>query len=139
MATNQRVPGRGFEFQADLEPVTAHVAAQYHNAHGGSSFYVHGGNRATTGFAVGGMKNVPEQTIDSHRITPEQFQANRDRIRNLQPHDANAVAGSWEESGHSVLDGTSVLRNQDAAKRLQVSRGERAVYDLGADKEVDLR
>lgn len=133
---NRRVRGRGFEIQADIEPVTAQVAANYHNAHGGSSFYVHGGNYATKGYAVGGS-GVPERVIPSAHLSPEQFQEHRDHVR-ASTSDANAVAGTWVEDGKTVLDASTVTHNRDHAKHLQNLRGERAVFNLNTGREEDL-
>ena len=124
--------------QLDMEPVTAHVAAMYHNQHGGSSFYVHGGARAAEGYAVGGLEGAPETTYDSPTITPEQYQAHRDRVR-ANVKDENAVAGSWVEDGKSVMDASNVVLNRDQAKTLQTKRGERAVYNLTSGEEENLR
>lgn len=133
------MPGRNREFQADLEPVTAQVAAQYHNKHGGSSIYVHGGNMPTKGYAVGGLPGVPEQNVDSPNLTPHQVQANRDRVRDAYPGDPSAVAGSWQENGRSVLDGSSIFHDRSKAARAQSKRDQRAVYNISKGKEEDLR
>lgn len=125
-------------YQADLEPVTAEVAAQYHNTHGGSSFYVHGGDRAVEGYVVGGLEGAPETHVDGEHITADEFQAHRDRVRS-QVSDSNAVAGSWAEDGRSVLDASNVVQTAEEAKRLQVARDERAVYNLSAGREENLR
>lgn len=131
--------GRKFEFQADLEPVTAHVASQYHAANGGASFYVHGGTMPNKGYAIGGLPGVPEKTIHSPVMSPEQFQQNRDRIRAARPNDMSAVAGSWVSDGKSVLDGSNTTPERDVAKTLQIKRGEQAVYNLNEQREEDLR
>jgi hypothetical protein len=124
--------------QLDMEPVTAHVAAQYHNKHGGSSFYVHGGARATEGYAVGGLEGAPETTIDRPTITPEEYQAHRDRVR-ASVKDENAIAGSWVEDGKSVMDASNAVLSRDQAKALQIKRGERKVFNLSSGEEEDLR
>jgi hypothetical protein len=124
------------EFQADLEPVTAHVAAQYHNAHGGSSFFVHGGNPAISGYAVGGA-GIPERSIDREHLSPEEMQEHRDHVRQ-KTSDPDAVAGTWVEDGKSVLDASTVVHDRQFAKHLQVKRGERAVYNLNTGREEDL-
>lgn len=124
--------------QLDMEPVTAAVVAQYHNANGGSSFYVHGGKRADEGYSVGGLGGAPETTIDSPTITPEQYQAHRDRVRD-SVKDPNAIAGSWVEDGKSVMDASNAVIDRDDAKALQTSRNERAVFNLKAGKEENLR
>lgn len=130
--------GRKFEFQADLEPVTAHVASQYHAQNGGSSFYVHGGVMPKRGYVIGGLPGVPEETINRPHMTPEEFQANRDRIRTARPNDTTAVAGSWAEAGRTVLDGSNAVVDRDVAKKTQQKRGERAVFNLNEMKEENL-
>jgi acyl-CoA synthetase (AMP-forming)/AMP-acid ligase II len=124
--------------QTDLEPVSAHVVAQFHNSHGGSSFYVHGGERATEGYSVGGLHGVPATVVDSPTITPAQFQEHRDKVRKAVK-DRDAVAGTWVEDGKTVMDASNVVTDRDRAKRLQVSRGEKAVYNLSEGREEDLR
>lgn len=124
--------------QLDLEPVTAHVVAQYHNANGGSSFYVHGGERATQGYSVGGLHGVPETTVSSPTISASDYQSHRDKVRK-SVKDKDAVAGTWVEDGKSVMDASNVVTSREDAKKLQKARGERAVYDLNTAKEVDLR
>lgn len=133
---NRSGRGRGAEIQDDIEPVTAQVAANYHNQHGGSSFYVHGGNYATKGYAVGGS-GVPERSIPSEHLSPEQFQEHRDLVR-AHTSDADAVAGTWVENGKTVMDASTVTHSREHAKHLQVKRGERAVFNLNTGREEDL-
>jgi hypothetical protein len=128
--------GRKVEFQADLEPVTAHVAADYHNTHGGSSFFVHGGDYATSGYAVGGS-GIPETTIHRPTLTPDEYQSHRDRVR-AGTKDPGAVVGTWVENGKSVLDASTVVQSRQFAKSLQKKRGERAVFNLNTGREEDL-
>jgi len=122
----------------DIEPVTAAVVAQYHNAHGGSSFYVHGGGRADHGWSVGGLQGAPETSVDSPRITPEDWQRHRDRVR-AQVTDKNAIAGTWVEDGKSVMDASNAVQSREDAKALQAARNQRAVYNLHENREEDLR
>lgn len=141
MARNEELAmgyAAGRTYQADIEPVTAAAAAEFHNTHGGSSFYVHGGERATQGYAVGGLEGAPEKWIEGEHLTPAQFQQHRDRVR-AQVADHNAIAGSWTSEGATVLDASNAVTDKDEAKRLQKSRDERAVYNLEKAQEEDLR
>lgn len=130
-------PGDG-TIQMDLEPVTAHVVAQYHAAHGGSSFFVHGGERAHHGWSVGGLQGMPETTVPSQTISPDQWQAHRDAVRS-KISAPTAVAGSWAENGNSVMDASNVVGAREEAASLQRHREERAVWNLHENKEEDLR
>jgi len=124
--------------QLDLEPVTAHVVAQYHNANGGSSFAVHGGERARDGWAVGGLEGTPESSVDSARISPEDYQSHRDKVRTSVKH-PDAIAGTWVESGKSVMDASQAVLDRSTAKHLQIHRNQRAVFNLKTGKEENLR
>jgi len=124
--------------QLDLEPVTAHVVAQYHNQHGGSSFHVHGGQRATSGYAVGGLQGVKESITDSPVLRPEEFQEHRNKVR-TKVSVPEAIAGTWVEEGRSVMDASERVPDRHSAKVLQVARNERAVYNLSTGQEEDLR
>lgn len=127
----------GDSYQADLEPVTAHVVAQYHNANGGSSFHVHGGERAKSGYAVGGLEGAPE-SVGSDPLTADEWQSHRDRVRSSVKN-PQAIAGTWNEGGKSVMDASEAVASRDEAKRKQIDRGERRVYNLGSGQEEDLR
>lgn len=138
--------GRNEEFEAgsvprwvqyDIEPVTAHVVAQYHNQHGGSSFYVHGAERATSGYAVGGLEGTPETITEQRDMTPEEYQAHRDRVRESTTLN-NAIAGTWVENDKSVMDASEAIPDRDEAREMQVEREQRAVYNLDKDMDEDL-
>ena len=128
-------------YQADLEPVTAHVVAQYHNAggeEGGSSFYVHGGEAATSGYSVGGLEGAPETTTEHQDMAPKEYQEHRDRVRESVKN-PNAIAGTWVEGGRSVMDASERVPDKHTARVLQIARNQRAVYNLGKGREEDLR
>lgn len=128
-------------YQADLEPVTAHVVAQYHNdpANGGSSFRAYGGEMATGGYIVGGHQGVPERKLHSKKITAEEYQEHRDYVR-AHTQDANVIAGTWaNDEGDTDLDASNVVEEREEAKRLQRQRKQKAVWNATAGKEEDLR
>lgn len=125
-------------YQADLEPVTAHVVAQYHNTHTGSSFQVHGGGRAKSGYSVGGLEDVPETTTDSPTMRPEEWQGHRDEVR-ARVKEPDAIAGTWVEEGKSVMDASERVPDRHTARALQIARKQRAVYNLSTGNEEDLR
>lgn len=135
----------GTTYQADLEPVTAHVASQYHAANGGSSFKAWGGERASEGYAIGGMKSVPEQVLGNPHLSPAQFQAHRNRVRQGLSNAStvekeSAVAGTWLRDDHkTVTDASNVTPDRDLAQHWQKSRNEDAVWNLTENREEDLR
>lgn len=135
---HQGAVGPDGSVQLDLEPVTAHVVAQYHNQHGGSSFHVHGGQRATSGYAVGGLQGLKESITNSPVLRPEEFQEHRDKVR-TKVASQEAIAGTWVEGDQSVMDASERVPDRHTAKVLQIARGERAVYNLGRGQEEDLR
>lgn len=136
-------------YQADLEPITAHVAAQRQNTHGGSSFFALTGDPAREGYAVGGA-GLPEVEHFNKNLSPEQFQANRDRVRTSvagQSPDVQmrAVAGGWsrrnvegKQDAH-VMDKSDVLPDRASAVALGRSRGEDAIWHLDGEKEISTR
>jgi hypothetical protein len=128
--------------QHDLEPVTAHVVAAYHNAGGdvgGSSFLDHGGDPIRDGYSVGGHEGVPEAISHNRNISPAQFQNHRDAVRRAAPTDRSVIAGTWAENGSSVLDASTHVHDRDVAAHLQAKRGERAVYNANIGEEENLR
>lgn len=137
MSRNEEFAGDG-SVQLDIEPITAHVVAQYHNQNHGSSFLAYGGGRVSSGYIVGGHKGVPETVLVGDKIDSKQYQAHRDHVRNLVK-DRSVIAGTWSEKGRSVLDASNAVPSRDEAKSLQIARGERAVYNADAGKSEDLR
>ena len=127
-------------YQGDLEPVTAHVVAQYHNNGDprGSSFMAYGGARVSQGYVVGGHEGVPERSLPTETITPEEYQAHRDNVR-AHSKDPEVITGTWGEDGKNILDASTHVEGRDRAKALQVKRKERAVWNASEGKEEDLR
>lgn len=128
-------------YQADLEPVTAHVVAQYHNSQEnpkGSSFLAYGATPVTDGYVVGGHEDVEERNLPSETITPEQYQEHRDFVRAHTKH-PDVIAGTWGEDGKTVLDASTSVDGREKAKDLQVKRKQRAVWNASAGREEDLR
>lgn len=135
---------RGFHnsrtYQADLEPVTAHVAAQHHNSGNpkGSSFLAYSGEPVRSGYVVGGHDGVPERDLPGETITPEQFQEHRDFVRR-HSKDETVIAGTWGENGQTVLDASTNIMSRDLAKSEQIRREQRAVWNANTGEEEDLR
>ena len=130
----------GRTYQSDIEPVTAHVAAQYHNEHGGASFNSLTGDRAAQGYAIGGMRKVAESHTNSPDISATEFQAHRDRVRSAYPNNEKAFAGTWRnDEGKSIFDASQVEKSRSKAAKLQTKRGEDEVFNLGKQKGEDLR
>lgn len=136
-------------YQADIEPVTAHFAAIDHNTNGGSSYFALTGEKATSGFVVGGS-GLPEVEHPNANLSPAQFQANRDRVRASVTGlpaavQKQAVAGGWHRMGvpgktdAHVMDKSDVLSNRDAAVSLAKSRGEDAIFHLDNFEEISTR
>ena len=134
---------QGHTYQADLEPITAHVAAQSHNETGGSSFYAQGGERAKDGYSVGGAPDskgarVPEQDHLRGAMTPNQYQAHRDRVRHATTA-GNVMAGTWRrDDGANVTDASNNIPDLDDAKRIGSERNEDAIYDVANQREIPL-
>lgn len=146
MTRDTRLASATESYQADLEPVTAHVVAQYHAANGGSSFKAWGGERATAGYSVGGMGGVPEKVIGSANLSPVQFQQHRKRVR-AALRDApvvektSAVAGTWRRQADNVTvtDASNNTEDREQARAWQTERNEDAVWNLAENREEDLR
>lgn len=93
------------------------------------------------GYMVGGARNVEDLPYPEVKRPVEQ--ADLDLIRNharaLRDHygdDANVYQGAWREGDQVVLDASEHIDNRVNATTAAKTRGERAVYDLGRERDI---
>lgn len=92
---------------------------------------------AGQGYAVGGA-GMPEKKIRADKFTQKDV---GDHLATMHEHfgmDPEIHQGAWREGDHVVLDASNVIKGRPQARLKGLLRGERAIYDIKAGKDINL-
>jgi hypothetical protein len=107
---------------------------------GGASRSLHDSSVPEHGYAVGGL--IPEEQVRSKTFNAAKVDAHKDHI--LKSPVAGHVAthqGSWidpDQPKAVILDASSIHASKASARLNGLVRGEKAIYDLNAGKDINL-
>ena len=113
-------------------------------AGGASRHVVTGENPPARGYMVGGAANpdsIPYPEI-KRPVDSADLELVRHHARALRDHfgdQANVYQGAWVENGHMVLDASEHHADRVEATTTAKQRGERAVYDIARDRDIDIK
>jgi hypothetical protein len=107
---------------------------------GGASRHYESGNVPDRGFMVGGATNAEGLPYPEIKHPVEGFTVDhvRQHARAIRDHFGTNQAvhqGAWVEDDNVVLDASERVHDFSGAMTAAKKRGERAVYDLGHDRD----
>jgi hypothetical protein len=89
------------------------------------------------GYVVGGYGDNATAIFDVDDT--EAFDESIDRFLFHSRNDGYKYIGTWINEGKVYIENVEVLKNKDFAMGTAYGRGEKAVYDLAAKKEIFLK
>lgn len=89
------------------------------------------------GYAVGGA-GVKEKKIRADRFTQKDVGDHLSFLHKTFGDDPSIHQGAWREDDHVVLDASNVLKSRPQARLKGLLRGERAIYDIKAGRDINL-
>lgn len=91
----------------------------------------------STGYAVGGA-GMSERSIPAAEFTQAHVAEHLAAMHERFGMDPEMHQGAWREGPDVVLDASNVVQSKPQARLKGLLRKERAIYDLGAGKDIPL-
>lgn len=110
---------------------------------GGASRHYETGDVPDRGYMLGGARNNADIPYPEIKRPVDEFELSnvRQHARQIRDHFGSGQAlyqGAWVEDGDVVLDASEQINDRVTAMTEAKKRGERAIYDIDRDRDIDI-
>ena len=93
------------------------------------------------GYMVGSARtrsgeSFPEHTLERHQFHAQAVEEHANRIQRSFSDSDDVYQGSWANAGKIIMDASNYISSRLVAKTMGRQRGEKAIYDLGGQRDI---